>query len=71
MARLDAEFGQIGLIFQLSAFNQNLLSLRFDASKGVELEFEGLAGRAGVEFDIVFLALVLDNDWLGYVSESP
>jgi hypothetical protein len=62
MARLDAEFGEFGFIFQLSAFYQNLLPLWFDASKRVKLEFEGFAIRAGIEFDIVFLALMLDND---------
>lgn len=69
MARFDAQFGEVGLIFQLSTFYQNLLSLRFHAGKGVELEFEGLAGGTGIEFDVIFLALVFDNNYQYCVSK--
>lgn len=69
MARFDAQFREIGLILQLSTFYQNLLSLRFHTGKGVELEFEGLACGTGIEFDVIFLALVFDNDCSKCISE--
>jgi hypothetical protein len=39
------------------------LTIGFDTSQGEELELEGLAIRGGVKVDIVFLALVFDNNY--------
>jgi hypothetical protein len=38
------------------------LPVRLNTSQAEELELEVLAGRAGLEFDIVLLALVFDAD---------
>jgi hypothetical protein len=39
------------------------LTIGFDTSQREELELEGLAICGGVKVDIVFLALVLDNNY--------
>jgi hypothetical protein len=62
MSWLDTEFREVGLVFELPTLDEDLLSLRFHASEGVKLKFERFAICAGVELDIVFLALMLyDN----------
>jgi hypothetical protein len=46
----------------LTAFNQNLLSVRLYTGEGVKLKFEGFAVGRRIEFDIILLALMLNNN---------
>ena len=62
MARLDGELREIGIIFELAAFDENLLTVRLDAGEREELELESFAGGGGIMVDIVFLSLVFDDD---------
>ena len=62
MSRFRIDFGQIGVIFQFAPFDEDGLTIGFYTGKREELEFEYFTVAQGVEVDIVFLALMLDND---------
>jgi hypothetical protein len=63
MAALEVELGQVRVILQLAALDENLLALGLNAGQREELVFEYLAGGGRVELDVVLLALVLDDNW--------
>jgi hypothetical protein len=39
------------------------LAFWFNSGEGVKLVLEDFAGRAGIDLDVVFLALVLDDNY--------
>jgi len=45
----------------LAALDDDLLAVGLDAGDGEELVLERLARGRGIDFDLVLLALVLDN----------
>lgn len=59
---LCAKFRKVGVIFELTAFHQNLLPVWLDAGQRVDLEFEDLAEGGWVEVDIIFFALMFDDN---------
>jgi hypothetical protein len=77
MAALEVELGQVRVVLQLAALDENLLAFGLDAGQREDLVFEYFAGGARVEFDVVLLPLVLDDNWEpvsscnGRAADSP
>lgn len=63
MSRLQVQGRQVGIIFQLSALDEDLLSLWFNTSEGVELILENLTGLGEIQIKLVALAGMLYDDW--------
>jgi hypothetical protein len=60
---LEAQLGHVGVILELAALDDDLLTLGLDAGDGEELVLESLAVGRRVNLDFVLLALVLHHDY--------
>lgn len=62
MSRFQVQGRKVCVILQLATLDKDLLSFRLDASKGVELVFEDLAGLSEIQLKLVALSgMFYDN----------
>jgi hypothetical protein len=60
--RLEAELVHVRIVLELGPFEQDLLAVWFDVREAEELELEVFPGGAGLDFNLILLALVLDDN---------
>jgi hypothetical protein len=61
---LETQLREVGIILELPALDDELLTFWLDTGDGEELVFEGGAIGAGIDVDFVLLALVLYDYWV-------
>jgi len=59
---LDAKLGEIRVIFQLTALDEDLLAFRLYTGYRVDLVLEGFAVGGEIEVEVVLFAAMRDND---------